>query len=144
MSTEELGAPIKRLNYNLSNATSREYLTEPKHAFKSFGFLQEIISELRRFIVPAIRRTLSPDGLSDVERTALGTLKKGDNIMTLPADKRRKTVIWAKLAPFKKQTSCYTTLSPTAYRLLYKDPVSKSETKIKNHLKKQQNVQRVG
>lgn len=60
--------------------------------------------ELRQLIVPAIRHTLRPDDLSDVDSASLDMPKKDDAIV-LPVEKGRTTVFLAKPTIFKNQRS---------------------------------------
>lgn len=86
-STEEVKVLQKGLNYSLGNTTSREYVNELERVSKSYGLPEQTRCALRQPVVPAIRRTVRQDGLSDVERAALDTPRKDESTVRLTADK---------------------------------------------------------
>ena len=100
--------------------------------------LSEQATHLRLECVNVLKRhELPPSNITKEEREALQTLKKDSNVMILPADKGRATVI-LNTADYK--TKCQDLLNDKrTYKQLKKDPTNMYRTKLINLLKELKN-----
>ena len=92
----ERGVLIKGLNFNIRDAPKRQYLASLENALRSNGIPYATQQEIRQAIIPNITRKETFNALSKQETEALEGLKSNKDIIILPADKGRMTVVLDK------------------------------------------------
>ncbi|CAB4038373.1 Hypothetical predicted protein [Paramuricea clavata] len=93
----------KGLNYNTKDADKLDYVADLESALKNSGLTDETKEHIRHQITTNLHNK-RPVKLDTEEQKAIKDLQSNDEIIILPADKGRMTVIMNKLIISIKQT----------------------------------------
>ena len=123
----------KGLNYNTTDAKKLDFIADLESALKNTELTEETKNNIRHQVTTNLLHLNHPIDLTKQEREALEDLKKDDDIVILPADKGRMTVVMDK--------SDYTNKAKTlindtnTYQPLDTDPSKTSVNRINKKLK---------
>jgi hypothetical protein len=120
LTTAEQDVLIKGLNFNVRDAPQKEYLASLEHALKTTGITEEAQQQIRQVVVPAITRNRNSQVISKQEQEALKSLQHDQDIIILPADKGRMTVILDKPDYIEKAKQLLS--DTTTYQRIDRDP----------------------
>ncbi|XP_072023437.1 uncharacterized protein [Amphiura filiformis] len=136
LTESELSVLQKGLNYAVSPSKIPvvEFITGVESATKLIGHDSDEASRLRLDCVDILEHAKVPDSnISKEERAALRDLKSDDNIMILPADKGRATVVMNKTSYQDKANELLA--DKNTYELIKKDPTAKYKNRLVDQLK---------
>ena len=125
---------IKGLNYNFKDASKLEYLASLEAALTTSNLTEDAQQNIRQTIVPVITRNRTYNTLSKDEQQAMDNLKHDSNIVILPADKGRMTVVMDKPDYIDKAKALLN--DTNIYRRLQEDYTKKLANQINTTLKK--------
>ena len=140
LTTAEQEVLIKGMKFNTKDASHREYLADFEHALRSNGTSSEEQQQIRQIVIPNLSRHKPFNALSKQESTALRSLKNDSDIIILPADKGRVTVVLNKTDYIEKAMALLR--DSNTYSVMANDQTSKLSAKINNTLKKLQELER--
>ena len=129
------------MNYNFKDAPKRLFLAELEHSMKTNGVTEEAQQQIRQTVVPNMMRKVTNCNLTHQEKQALRSLKADKDIIILPADKGRLTVVMDKQDYISKARQLLS--DTTTYREIDTDPSQKLIKKINKNLKKLQDVNEI-
>ena len=86
----------KGLNYNTTDAKKLDFIADLESALKNTELTKETKNNIRHQVTTNLLHLSHLIDLTKQEREALEDLKKDDDIVILPADKRRMTVVMDK------------------------------------------------
>lgn len=134
LSVHEKAVLIKGLNFNYKDANQIDFLAALESAMKSNNLPLERMEEIRQNIVPAMNRRSKVNMFSKSELQALKNLKNDKNIIILPADKGRMTVIMNRTDYFTKAEQLVK--DAATYQEVKEDPTRRLENQVNKTLKK--------
>ena len=129
---------VKGMKFNTRDATNRQFLASLEHSMKVTGLADEIQQNIRQTIIPSLTRKYTHTNLSHEEIRSLKSLKGDRNIIILPADKGRSTVIMNRTDYMDKARSLLA--DTTTYREQNNDPTNKLINEINKTLKTLQDL----
>ena len=132
---------IKGMNYNFKDAPKRLFLAELEHSMKTNGVTEEAQQQIRQTVVPNMMRKVTNCNLTHQEKQALRSLKADKDIIILPADKGRLTVVMDKQDYISNARQLLS--DTTTYREIDTDPSQKLMKEINKNLKMLQDVNEI-
>ncbi|CAH8600980.1 unnamed protein product [Schistosoma rodhaini] len=124
----------KGLNYNTSDAPKLAFYAALESSLKTSGISEETQHEIRQSIIPLTQRMKGNNQLTSQEQTALKKLRTRKDIVIVPADKGRTTVIMDKEEYIKKAEEILEDKS--TYKPMDINPVKKLDNRISKTLNK--------
>ncbi|CAH8652603.1 unnamed protein product [Schistosoma guineensis] len=124
----------KGLNYNTSNASKLEFFAALESSLKTSGISEETQQEIRKTIVPLTQQMKENNQLTPQEQKALKELRNRKDIIIIPTDKGRTTVVMDKKEYIKKAEELLEDKS--TYKLMDTNPVKKLDNQISKTLNK--------
>ncbi|CAH8576438.1 unnamed protein product [Schistosoma mattheei] len=119
----------KGLNYNTSDASKLEFFAALESSLKTSGISEETQQEIRQTIVPITQQVKENNQLTPQEQKALKELRNRKDIVIIPADKGRTTVIMDKEEYVNKAEELLEDKS--TYKLMDTNPVKKLDKDFK-------------
>ena len=96
LTEEEKSVLAKGLNYNTKDATQLDFIADLEHALKTNNIEEHTMNNIRHEVTTHLYHHKKPTDLPKTERQTLKTLRNDPNIIILPADKGRTTVVMDK------------------------------------------------
>ncbi|CAH8592007.1 unnamed protein product [Schistosoma bovis] len=124
----------KGLNYNTSDASKLQFFAALESSLKTSGISEETQQEIRQTIVPITQQVKENNQLTPREQKALKEFRNRKDIIIIPADKGRTTVIMDKKEYIKKAEELLGDKS--TYKLMDTNPVKKLDNQISKTLNK--------
>ena len=132
---------IKGLNFNFKDANKLEYLASLEAILTTSNLTEDVQQNIRQTIIPVITRNRTYNTLSKDEKQAMDNLKHDSNIVILPADKGRMTVVLDKPDYINKAKALLN--DTNTYRRLQEDHCKKLGNQINATLKKLKDSQKI-
>ena len=136
LSETEQDVLAKGTNFNTSDAPITQFLAGFDGALRSAQLDEQTQHSIRQSIIPNIKRNNNKQLLSKKETAALKSLNEDEQIVILPADKGRVTVVLDKADYIEKARQLLN--DTTTYRTLENDPTDALAKQINKQLKKLQ------
>ncbi|CAH8658977.1 unnamed protein product [Schistosoma guineensis] len=124
----------KGLNFNISDASKLEFFAALESSLKTSGISEEAQQEIRQTTVPITQQVKENNQLTPQEQKALKELRNRKDIIIIPAEKGRTTVIMDKEEYVNKAEELLEDKS--TYKLMDTNPVKKLDNQISKTLNK--------
>ena len=123
----------KGLNYNKTDAKKLDFIADLESALKNTELTEETKNNIRHQVTTNLLHLNNPIDLTKQEREALEDLKKDDDIVILPSDKGRVTVVMDK-SDYTNKAKTLINVTNT-YQPLDTDPSKTTVNRINKKIK---------
>jgi hypothetical protein len=123
----------KGLNYNKTDAKKLDFIADLESALKNTELTEETKNNIRHQVTTNLLHLNNPIDLTKQEREALDDLKKDDDIVILPSDKGRVTVVMDK-SDYTNKAKTLINVTNT-YQPLDTDPSKTTVNRINKKIK---------
>ena len=138
---EERHLLSKGLNFNTKDANQLDFIADLEHALKTANIEEHTANNIRHQLASHLHYHKKPIDMTKTKRKTLNNLKNDNNIIILPVDERRTTVVMDRTDYVNKANELLQ--DKNTYKKLDKNPTKTTISRISKKLKSLEDQQKL-